>query len=389
MTRFLAGSTAGIFPNAARRLVVRGNTIAGSQQALFRIAGGGDGYVNCARAEHQITGNEIVGLATEEEQVLFYYRCATHSTITDNVMRQEAPKGSGMLFRDEADHNLVGNNLVWVRETSRGVLRIESGNADKHHPRENLFRGNQFSTELGRALYLQAHEAKLNTFVQNLFASNGERMEGGLRAGNYVCGRENLFDHNTFHEGTGISLIIVDPRTWGPTTFKNNVFDHGGDGFLVDFRGSAELWLGNHNVYFNRGGAADFAEAGREMSFEEWLEQSGEEESSIEGDPAYCDPARGDYTLRTRSVAAEADETGDEAGSFPTSDHVCPDPTPPSTPEAPVPTPSPVVCAPPLSACSGPAPPGTALPNDACCSGCCFVTVRSTAGFCVDESSCR
>lgn len=319
---------AGQANDPAQRELITGNVIEGtltrSEEKLVEVNTGtdgsldGDGTFACARGEHVITDNRITGTvvagdpATEPE--LLHIKCGTGSTIRGNTIRS-AQRAVGILLRDGADDNLVENNDVRIGDGNQGALFIQSGSAGFHHPRNNTIRGNVFRADRGRSFWLQAGATRGNTFSLNLFRSDDASSEAiRLTDG---TGVDTLFDHNTFYRGGSGMLVVFRNLGLGSNRFASNIFAYAGgpDGvFNFDHLQSLAGYQGDHNVFFNQNGAVTFGSNSETLC--QWKSQTGQDPSSVEGDPRFANQAADDFDIGSDSAARCTGENGSDAGAF-------------------------------------------------------------------------
>ena len=313
----------------AQRMTITGNVIEGTltatEQKLVEIVTGTDGTfetdgtIHCAQAAHQITDNQITGTVVSSvastEPELLNYRCGTGSTISGNTI-QTGQRAAGILMRDGADDNLIENNDVRIGDGNEGALLIQAGSAGFHQPRNNTFAGNVFRVDQGRAFWLQAAATRANSFTGNLFRSDGGTVET-VRLTDGI-GVDTSFDHNTFHHAGQGSLVVFRDLGPGINRFTSNIFSYGGAAngvFAFDHLQSFAGYTGDHNVFFNQSGAVTFGTSAE--TFCEWRSGTGQDQSSLEGDPRFMNPAGDDFTVAGDSAARCAGENATDAGAFP------------------------------------------------------------------------
>jgi len=297
----------GLHEDPPLRTVVTGNTIGSKAERLVYLSPNGDGRVACVRSEIVFRENVVQSMPAPPARgaVLFYLRCGSHNSIVGNTFR--SANATGILMRDEADANLLERNVVWVNTSVRAALHLISGNVDKHHPRDNVFRNNVFRGERARSVWIQSRKFAANTFTGNVFwgaAPEGARIAGGSR---------NVFDHNTFVNDAAGNSVVIEAFHAPGNTYTSNIFVHEGGAFfrlsgVTDFAGHH----GDHNVFFSRTGPAVFH---RGWSLAQWRSRSGADASSIEADPLFTNPGGGDFSLRAESRARGAGAGGSDAGA--------------------------------------------------------------------------
>jgi hypothetical protein len=323
----------------AQRMTITENVIEGTlnarEQKLVEIVTGTDGTfetdgtIHCAEAAHQITNNQILGtVVADVEPELLNYRCGTGSTISGNTIRT-GQRAAGILLRDGADGNLIENNDVRIGDGNEGALLIQAGSAGYHQPRDNTIIENVFRVDAGRAFWLQAGATRGNRFMGNLFRSDSGTVETvRLTDG---TGVDTSFDHNTFHRaGQGVLVVFRDLGP-GINRFTSNIFSYGGGAngvFGFDHLQSFAGYTGDHNVFFDQGGAVTFGASSDTLC--EWISATGQDQSSLEGDPRFVNPAGDDFGVASDSAARCAGENATDAGAFPSNDATpCPVIAPP------------------------------------------------------------
>jgi len=313
----------------AQREVVKGNIISSAltqpEEKLVEIVTGTDGTfetdgtIHCAEAAHQITNNQIIATVVSDlEPELLNIRCGTGSTISGNTI-QTGQRAAGILMRDGADDNLIENNDVRIGDGNEGALLIQAGSAGFHQPRGNTFAGNVFRVDQGRAFWLQADATRANSFTGNLFRSDGGTVET-VRLTDGI-GVDTSFDHNTFHHAGQGALVVFHDLGPGINRFTSNIFSYGGAAnavFAFDHLQSFAGYTGDHNVFFNQSGAVTFGTSAE--TFCEWRSGTGQDQSSIEGDPRFVNPAGDDFGVASDSAARCSGENATDAGAFPSND---------------------------------------------------------------------
>jgi len=312
--------------NPAQREVVTGNTISGTltqtEEKLVEIVTGSDGTKDsdgtylCASGEHLITNNRITGVTSDPtlEPELLYLRCGRNSTVSGNTIRC-AQRAAGILLRDSADDNLIENNDVQIGDGNEGALLIQAGSYGYHHPRDNTFRGNVFRVTRNRAFWLQAGATRGNTFLQNVFRSDGGATETvRLTDGPGVT---TLFDHNTFYRASAGTLVVFRDLGSGTNTFTSNIFAYpGAPNGVFDFDKAQSLagYKGDYNAFFNSAGRVTFGQYGVDLNLWKTIQQDSH---SIEADPQFVAPLSGDLTLAQQSALRGAGADGTDPGAFP------------------------------------------------------------------------
>ena len=301
------------------RTVVTGNTIEGPGWSgiLVYLSPNDDGVNLCARSDSVLENNYIHDTAayssTANDQVLLYLRCGSFNTVVGNTMVSQG-KARGIYMRDEADDNLIQDNVVWVNNGDRSAFHFSSGNDDKHHPRNNTIDHNVFRADATRSVYIESNDFRYNLFTRNLFWSNsaeGARISGGTG---------NVFDHNTFVNRAVGTMLVLDSFQAPGNTYTNNIFEYSGKDSsqpLYNLSGQFDLggYHGNNNVFFNRLGPALFDDgSGWTLSY--WQQKSVADASSIEANPLFVDESDGDFQLDPNSPASSADSGGMSAGAF-------------------------------------------------------------------------
>lgn len=304
-------SVVGLYGDPALRATLIGNKIVGGPKQRVVVDVMGNDRHPCPRTEHRILDNQITSAITDnrnDEPIAFYLRFATHNVLRGNTIRATGI-AHGLRLRDQADHNIIEENTVWVNNTPRAALHITSGNVDKTLPKGNLFRRNTFRADAGRSLWIQAMGDD-NAFSYNIFWANSSE---GAR----IAARARThFNHNSFYNaGKGALLVLQDLGPPG-CTFTNNIFaTEGGDLFRFDHEPDFRGYRADYNLFFCRGEALRFA--GRASSLSEWRTLTSQDQHSREGDPLFVNASSGDLRLREGSAAVGAAEEGRDAGALP------------------------------------------------------------------------
>jgi parallel beta helix pectate lyase-like protein len=299
----------GLNQNPPLRTVIAGNTIEGPGQVLVYLSPEGDEQALCARSDARIENNYIHDTApasSDADHVLLYLRCGTHNAVVGNTMVSEG-KARGIYMRDEADDNLIQDNVVSIVYGDRSALHFSSGNTDKHHPRNNSIDHNVFQAKATRSLWIQSADFRDNSFTRNIFWSNspteGVRIFGGTG---------NVFDHNSFFNGPSTTTLFVFQSVAAPgNTYTNNILQSTGTslfGFSGEF--DARGYHADHNVFAWLG-----VDAYGAWVLSWWQQNTGQDAHSIAADPRFVSPLTGDFRLQPGSPALTADSDGGAAGA--------------------------------------------------------------------------
>jgi hypothetical protein len=308
--RMTAFNISGLSNDPPLRGHVTGNTIEGLRKVLVHISPAGDGTDLCVRSDHEFTNNFVHSTRPtapgDSETALLYLRCGTHNRVSGNTFRSEG-LARGMYLRDEADDNTIEHNTVWIDQSDRGAFHMSSGNADKHHPRGNVIRGNFFRADGGRSIWIQARGFRDNTFTGNVFWS--DFAEGARVAG----GTGNVFDHNTFVNRATGNLLLLEAFVPPGNSYTANIFENSGSS-VYDLSGAFDLsgYHGDDNVFFNRDGQVVF-DSKKDLSA--WQTATGADGNSLEADPQFLDPENGDFRLSATSPARGKASDGGDAGA--------------------------------------------------------------------------
>jgi hypothetical protein len=122
-------------------------------------------------------------------------------------------------------------------------------------------------------------------------------------------------------------------RDLGPgiNRFTSNIFSYGGGAkgvFAFDHLQSFAGYTGDRNVFFNQNGPVTFGASAD--TFCEWVSGTGQDQSSLEGDPRFVNPTADDFAVASNSAARCAGENVTDAGAFPSNDATpCPVIAPP------------------------------------------------------------
>jgi len=293
------------------RTQILNNTITGgstSVKILLEVIGGRDHP--CPRVDTVISGNDITNTRNDpppEATAAVRVRCATHVTFADNTVRSTGTT-IGLYMRDEADDGIYENNTFWTN--TQEAIRIASGNEDKTFPSRNLFRNNLFKSDSGDNTFFQGI-GNSNRFEYNVFWSYG----GGLWNQN----DNNIYDHNTFYlvaPNTPVGALGYNESV--PDTWTNNVISvASGPIFGYDAPWSFANYIGNYNLFHNRGGSVSFGNPAGSLAA--WRSASGNTDdiNSIEADPLFVNPSAGDFTLQAGSPARGAGASDSDIGAKP------------------------------------------------------------------------
>jgi len=302
------------------RTTFTNNTVTGGGQTLADFMGSTVGP--CPRTDYVISNNTFTSSYTcpgqcDEPKTLFV-RCGTHNTVSGNVVRSTGD-AMGVRFRDEFDYSTVSNNTFWVNtaEGAFAAFNITAGNADKHHPRNNLFTGNLIRGDNDSALNLQSPGIN-NTFSYNTIWSNDNYAGNSI---NFSPGN-NVYNHNTFvNKGTG-RIVYMTYGNAGSDTWTNNIFSYEGrETFWFD-GWAFSRYVGNNNLFHSRTGAAQFTPNGSSLAG--WKSAASPDDSaSIEGNPLFTNAASGDFSLGASSPARLAASDGTAIGAWQPSAQQC------------------------------------------------------------------
>jgi hypothetical protein len=306
--------------DAVLRTTFSNNTVTGNGQTLADFMG--STVAPCPRTDFVVTNNTFTSSHTcpgvcDETKTLFM-RCGTHNTVSGNTIRSTSD-AMGVRFRDEFDYSTVSNNTFWVKngEGPFAAFNITAGNADKHHPRNNVFTGNFIRADFESAMYLQS-SGNNNTFSYNTIWSNDDY--AGITISN--APGNNVFNHNTFvNKGTG-RIAYMTYRNTGPDTWTNNIFSYEGrETFWFDGWSFAQ-YIGNNNLFHSRTGAAQFTPNGASLAG--WKSAASPDDSaSIEGNPLFTNATTGDFSLGASSPARLAATDGTAIGAWQPSAQQC------------------------------------------------------------------
>jgi len=290
------------------RPIVTGNTITGSvghtTKILLEVVGGK--FHPCARIDAVVTNNTITNNRNDpppEATGSMRIRCATHSVVTGNYIRNTGTT-IGLYLRDESDDGRYENNTFWVN--TQEAIRVASGNTDKTFPSRNLFRSNIFRSDVGKSTYLQGIGTS-NTFDYNIFWSAGtnDMINGG---------HGNAFDHNTFYTKNSGSVISFDLDTSPADSYTNNIFSYSGSSIYGYATFVAARLSSNRNLFHNRAGTVSFGSQGSSLAT--WRTTTGNDAQSVEGDPQFTNPGAGTFTLEASSPARGIGSGGTDVGAI-------------------------------------------------------------------------
>lgn len=290
------------------RPTVTGNTITGAvghtTKILLEVVGGK--FHPCPRIDAVVTNNTITNNRNDpppEATGSIRIRCATHSVVTGNYIRNTGTT-IGLYLRDESDDGRYENNTFWVN--SQEAIRSASGNEDKTFPSRNIFRSNIFRSDTGKSTYLQGIGTS-NTFDYNIFWSAGtnDMINGG---------HGNAFDHNTFYTKNSGSVISFDLDTLPADSYTNNIFSYTGSSIYGYETFVAERLSNNRNLFHNRAGAVSFGAQGSSLAA--WRTTTGSDAQSVEGDPLFTNPSAGTFTLGASSLARGIGSGGSDVGAI-------------------------------------------------------------------------
>jgi hypothetical protein len=256
--------------------------------------------IYCPVTKFLIRDNTMISrtTATSDGPNVLRIRCAKDNRILNNTLRATGT-AYGIYLRDQANDSLFQDNTVW---TDRGpALHLSSGNDNKCCSAGNRFVHNLFRSDRADAFYLQGVGDR-NVFEDNLLWSNGGD-------GFWVQGpRGAFFNHNTFHNAASDGHLFRWPYGGtgvAPDLYTNNVFSFAwsSSSSMIIFDGvpswNYSKYEGDRNLFHNRSGDALFWKA---ESLADWVRHSADAGSpddahSLEGDPAFRNPAACDFRI--------------------------------------------------------------------------------------------
>lgn len=306
--------------NPPYRTHVTNNTISGNSSTLVDF-NGSDGTTcppttNFVISDNTITSTYQCGTgvlpACNEPKALFM-RCAAGNTVTGNII-QSTGQAMPVRFRDAFDDSTVSDNTFWASgdlspDGAFGAFNVTSGNVDKHLPQNNIFTRNLIRADNGVAMWNQA-EGPNNTYTYNTFWASSSAYVAFF--GDAPAG--NMINHNTFYNAGSGSVLSLAFRNASVDTFINNIFSYNGSAVYGYDGWAFSRYVGNNNLFQNRGGSVSFGAFGSSLSA--WQANAAPDDAnSIEANPLFVNAGALNFSLQNGSPAIGTASDGTNIGA--------------------------------------------------------------------------
>ena len=299
-----------------------GNTVTGSSNRLAVFAGDAHTIGNCDTTGYTINNNTFTNTipVVGDNAVNVFLSCTENGSFSNNTVNSPG-QATGLLIRDGYSHNTMSGNTIHVNQAvndSRGAIAFVSGSTTVGPATFNTLSGNTVKADNGKALFMYDATGTSNTgtlFQNNLFVSNS----GAGSQEFYTttdASNPNVFSHNTFIEhGTGYAFGFPDDGMvdgMENTVLHDNIFVAASGPVIGGDTAPRAGFVANHNLYYNRSGAASFTGIG---NFNAWKTATGDT-SSLEANPLFVDYTNGNYHLQATSPAVGAGTGGSDIGAY-------------------------------------------------------------------------